>query len=172
MQVTGVGLVVMMPVIGNLSDMYGRKALLTLPMTLSILPFAILAFGRTTKFYYTYYVLRTITGIYGLRRRYSMHGSCLCGRQYMGGKACICYWNFGWCRICSICVWYLSCSLHLNFSHISGTYIHTCLSSIQSLPTYEPTSSSNLLYKQSRLLPGLLACMHTPTLVIYVVQAS
>nr|GMC83480.1 hippocampus abundant transcript 1 protein-like [Ipomoea batatas] len=61
--VTGVGLVVMMPVIGNLSDMYGRKALLTLPMTLSILPFAILAIGRTTKFYYTYYVLRTITGM-------------------------------------------------------------------------------------------------------------
>nr|GLL23574.1 hippocampus abundant transcript 1 protein-like [Ipomoea trifida] len=61
--VTGVGLVVMMPVIGNLSDVYGRKALLTLPMTLSILPFAILAFGRTTKFYYTYYVLRTITGM-------------------------------------------------------------------------------------------------------------
>ncbi|XP_019165202.1 PREDICTED: hippocampus abundant transcript 1 protein-like [Ipomoea nil] len=61
--VTGVGLVVMMPLIGNLSDVYGRKALLTLPMILSIIPFAILAFGRTTYFYYTYYVLRTITGM-------------------------------------------------------------------------------------------------------------
>ncbi|KAA8535136.1 hypothetical protein F0562_030139 [Nyssa sinensis] len=38
MQIIGLGTVVMMPLIGNLSDVYGRKALLTLPLTLSIIP--------------------------------------------------------------------------------------------------------------------------------------
>jgi MFS family permease len=38
MQIIGMGTVVMLPLIGNLSDQYGRKALLTLPMTLSIIP--------------------------------------------------------------------------------------------------------------------------------------
>jgi len=38
-QVTvGMGTMVMMPVIGNLSDRYGIKAMLTLPMCLSVLP--------------------------------------------------------------------------------------------------------------------------------------
>ncbi|VVA99341.1 unnamed protein product [Arabis nemorensis] len=34
----GLGTMVMMPVIGNLADRYGIKALLTLPMCLSIIP--------------------------------------------------------------------------------------------------------------------------------------
>jgi len=34
----GVGSVVMTPLIGNLSDRYGRKALITLPLTLSVIP--------------------------------------------------------------------------------------------------------------------------------------
>lgn len=38
MQITGVGTVLMLPLIGSLSDVYGRKALLTLPMTISIIP--------------------------------------------------------------------------------------------------------------------------------------
>lgn len=38
MQIIGLGTLVMMPVIGNLSDQYGRKAMLTLPLTLSIIP--------------------------------------------------------------------------------------------------------------------------------------
>lgn len=38
MQIIGVGSVIMMPLIGNLSDVYGRKAMLTLPMTVSIIP--------------------------------------------------------------------------------------------------------------------------------------
>lgn len=42
MQMIGVGTALMMPLIGNLSDEYGRKALLTLPMTLSIIPLGML----------------------------------------------------------------------------------------------------------------------------------
>lgn len=37
-QITGLGALVVTPVIGNLSDRYGRKALLALPATLSIVP--------------------------------------------------------------------------------------------------------------------------------------
>ena len=37
-QVTGLGALVVTPVVGNLSDRYGRKALLTLPVTVAILP--------------------------------------------------------------------------------------------------------------------------------------
>ncbi|XP_015158634.1 hippocampus abundant transcript-like protein 1 [Solanum tuberosum] len=61
--IIGIGLVVMMPIIGNLSDVYGRKALLTVPVTLSIIPPVILAYRRTKKFYYVSYVLRTLTGM-------------------------------------------------------------------------------------------------------------
>ncbi|KAK1560657.1 hypothetical protein Q3G72_029333 [Acer saccharum] len=59
----GLGTLVMMPVIGNLSDQYGRKALLTLPLTLSIVPLAILAYSRTTNFFYAYFLFRTITAM-------------------------------------------------------------------------------------------------------------
>ena len=34
----GVGSVVMTPLIGNLSDRYGRKALITLPLAVSVIP--------------------------------------------------------------------------------------------------------------------------------------
>lgn len=37
-QIIGLGTVVMTPLIGNLSDVYGRKSLLTVPLTLSIIP--------------------------------------------------------------------------------------------------------------------------------------
>lgn len=61
--IIGLGTLVMMPVIGNLSDKYGRKAMLTLPLTLSIIPLAILACGRSISFFYAYYVLRTLTAM-------------------------------------------------------------------------------------------------------------
>ncbi|KAH7848747.1 hypothetical protein Vadar_007193 [Vaccinium darrowii] len=56
----GLGTLVMMPLIGNLSDKYGRKALLTIPMTLTIIPLAILAYNRTKNYFYAYYALRTL----------------------------------------------------------------------------------------------------------------
>ncbi|KAK6939286.1 Major facilitator superfamily [Dillenia turbinata] len=61
--VIGLGTLVMMPLVGNLSDKYGRKALITLPMTLAITPLAILAYSRTRNFFYFYFVLKTLTAM-------------------------------------------------------------------------------------------------------------
>jgi MFS family permease len=38
MQIIGLGTLVTMPLVGNLSDKYGRKALLAVPMGLTIIP--------------------------------------------------------------------------------------------------------------------------------------
>lgn len=69
--ITGLGSLVMMPVIGNLSDAYGRKALLTLPMALTVVPLAILAYRRSEYYFYAYYVIKVITAIF-------CEGSVLC----------------------------------------------------------------------------------------------
>ncbi|CAA2970860.1 hippocampus abundant transcript 1 [Olea europaea subsp. europaea] len=61
--IAGLGSVVMMPLIGNLSDAYGRKTLLTVPLLLSIIPLVILAWKRTTTFFYAYYVFKTLTAM-------------------------------------------------------------------------------------------------------------
>ncbi|XP_020212074.1 hippocampus abundant transcript-like protein 1 [Cajanus cajan] len=61
----GVGSVVMTPLIGNLSDRYGRKALITLPLTLSVIPHVILAYSRETKFFYAYYGVKTLAAMAG-----------------------------------------------------------------------------------------------------------
>lgn len=59
--ITGLGAVLMMPMIGNLSDAYGRKNLLTIPLTLQIIPFLILAWSQTTNFFYAYYAIKILT---------------------------------------------------------------------------------------------------------------
>ncbi|KAK8705714.1 hypothetical protein V6N13_049308 [Hibiscus sabdariffa] len=59
----GVGSLVMMPLIGNLSDKHGRKALLTVPITLIIIPLAILAYSRSRNFFYAYYILKILTAM-------------------------------------------------------------------------------------------------------------
>uniref|UniRef100_A0ACD5TIS6 Uncharacterized protein n=1 Tax=Avena sativa TaxID=4498 RepID=A0ACD5TIS6_AVESA len=61
--ITGLGALVVTPVVGNLSDRYGRKALLGLPATLSIVPLAILAFNQTRPYFYAYYVAKTLTAM-------------------------------------------------------------------------------------------------------------
>ncbi|KAL1533377.1 hippocampus abundant transcript 1 protein isoform X1 [Salvia divinorum] len=58
--VTGLGSLMIMPLVGNLSDIYGRKVMLTLPITLSIFPLLILAYSRTRYYFYAYYVLKTL----------------------------------------------------------------------------------------------------------------
>lgn len=62
--IVGLGSLVMMPLIGNLSDKYGRKALLTIPLVFTIIPLAILAYSRSRNFFYLYYVFRTLTAIF------------------------------------------------------------------------------------------------------------
>ncbi|XP_011003093.1 PREDICTED: uncharacterized protein LOC105109921 [Populus euphratica] len=58
--IIGLGTLVMMPLIGNMSDKYGRKALLTVPLSLVIVPSAILAYSRTRYSFYAYYVVKTL----------------------------------------------------------------------------------------------------------------
>ncbi|XP_030450358.2 uncharacterized protein LOC115672632 isoform X1 [Syzygium oleosum] len=63
--IIGFGTVILTPLIGNLSDEYGRKALLTIPMTAYIIPLVIMAYSRETKFFYAYFVLRTLAAMVG-----------------------------------------------------------------------------------------------------------
>ncbi|KAL8524209.1 hypothetical protein ACS0TY_013976 [Phlomoides rotata] len=58
--IIGLGSLVVMPLVGNLSDIYGRKVMLTLPITLSVFPLVILAYSRTKYYFYAYYVLKTL----------------------------------------------------------------------------------------------------------------
>ncbi|KAK6159608.1 hypothetical protein DH2020_006922 [Rehmannia glutinosa] len=61
--IAGLGSVVVMPLIGTLSDSYGRKVMLTIPLILAIFPLVILAVKRTTEFFYLYYGLKTLTSM-------------------------------------------------------------------------------------------------------------
>ncbi|XP_009624104.1 uncharacterized protein [Nicotiana tomentosiformis] len=61
--IIGLGSLIIMPVLGNLSDTYGRKVMLMVPLTLSIFPLVILAYSRTKYFFYAYYVLRTLVAM-------------------------------------------------------------------------------------------------------------
>ncbi|PSS17981.1 Hippocampus abundant transcript 1 protein [Actinidia chinensis var. chinensis] len=61
--IIGLGTLVMMPLIGNLSDTYGRKAMLTIPMSLTIIPLVILAYSREKYYFYAYYALKTLTAM-------------------------------------------------------------------------------------------------------------
>ncbi|KAJ8754485.1 hypothetical protein K2173_005646 [Erythroxylum novogranatense] len=67
LQQTVVGIVkmVILPLLGQLADDYGRKSLLLLTVSLNIFPFALLAYNQSRGFVYAYYVLRTISYILG-----------------------------------------------------------------------------------------------------------
>ncbi|XP_018630933.1 uncharacterized protein [Nicotiana tomentosiformis] len=61
--ILGLGSKLMLPLLGHLSDIYGRKALLTVPVAASIVPSVILAIGRSTNYFYAYYAIKTFTGM-------------------------------------------------------------------------------------------------------------
>ncbi|KAH0465220.1 hypothetical protein IEQ34_005323 [Dendrobium chrysotoxum] len=80
--ITGLGTFLVTPVIGNLSDKYGRKTMLTLPMTVGIIPLVILAFGRRRPFFYAYYCIKMFTGMF-------CEGTMLClTHAYVADKTC------------------------------------------------------------------------------------
>ncbi|XP_011088646.1 hippocampus abundant transcript 1 protein-like isoform X1 [Sesamum indicum] len=61
--IAGIGSVIMMPLIGNLSDAYGRKNMMAIPLLLSIIPLVVLAWKRTLTFFYAYYAIKTFTAM-------------------------------------------------------------------------------------------------------------
>ncbi|XP_009775454.1 uncharacterized protein LOC107826793 [Nicotiana tabacum] len=61
--ILGLGSMLMLPLLGHLSDIYGRKALLTVPVAAAIVPSVILAIGRSTNYFYAYYAIKTFTGM-------------------------------------------------------------------------------------------------------------
>ncbi|EEF37396.1 hippocampus abundant transcript-like protein 1 isoform X1 [Ricinus communis] len=61
--VVGIFKMVVLPLLGQLADEYGRKPFLLLTVSTSIFPFALLAYDQSRGFVYAYYVLRTISYI-------------------------------------------------------------------------------------------------------------
>ncbi|EOY19158.1 Major facilitator superfamily protein isoform 2 [Theobroma cacao] len=61
--VVGVLKMLVLPLLGQLADEYGRKPLLLLTVSTTIVPFALLAWNQSREFVYIYYVLRTISYI-------------------------------------------------------------------------------------------------------------
>ncbi|XP_042446423.1 hippocampus abundant transcript-like protein 1 [Zingiber officinale] len=70
-QVVGIFKMVVLPLLGQLADEYGRKPLLLITVSTSIVPFAILAWDDSRAAVYWYFVLRTISYIVS-------QGSILC----------------------------------------------------------------------------------------------
>ncbi|XP_074556055.1 uncharacterized protein LOC141811880 [Curcuma longa] len=69
--VVGIFKMVVLPLLGQLADEYGRKPLLLITVSTSIVPFAILAWDDSRAAVYSYFILRTISYIVS-------QGSILC----------------------------------------------------------------------------------------------
>ncbi|XP_058087388.1 uncharacterized protein LOC131234487 [Magnolia sinica] len=61
--VVGIFKMVVLPILGQLADEYGRKPMLLITISTSIFPFAVLAWDESRGAVYVYYVLRTISFI-------------------------------------------------------------------------------------------------------------
>lgn len=61
--VVGIFKMIVLPVLGQLADEYGRKPLLLITVSTTIIPFGLLTINKSREMVYTYYVLRTISYI-------------------------------------------------------------------------------------------------------------
>ncbi|EFJ30615.1 hypothetical protein SELMODRAFT_169638 [Selaginella moellendorffii] len=62
--VAGIGTMLVTPILGELSDEYGRKPLLMIPFSAAVLPMAILAYSQSRPFVYAYMVVGTVVRIF------------------------------------------------------------------------------------------------------------
>ncbi|KAJ3706789.1 hypothetical protein LUZ61_010494 [Rhynchospora tenuis] len=80
--IIGLGALFVTPLVGNLSDKFGRKALLCIPATSVIAPTVILAYSRSTVYFYAAYVAQIFAGIF-------CEGSMEClSLAYVADKVC------------------------------------------------------------------------------------
>ncbi|CAI8604059.1 unnamed protein product [Vicia faba] len=61
--IVGIFKMVVLPLLGQLSDEHGRKPLLLVTMSTTIIPFALLAWNQSEEFVYAYYVTQTFSYI-------------------------------------------------------------------------------------------------------------
>ncbi|XP_018630932.1 uncharacterized protein [Nicotiana tomentosiformis] len=124
--ILGLGSKLMLPLLGHLSDIYGRKALLTVPVAASIVPSVILAIGRSTNYFYAYYAIKTFTGMVndnGIECLSIAYAAASISEE----KCVSAIGAVAPHRLSCISFWYYGCSLPLHCSHLFAIYMRIFL---------------------------------------------